>query len=132
MARATPRSQVGILRYPFRADLSRGLDSGRARTAGTCRGLLAGETHLRTFVRVEEAGPTNDHAGRAPRHGVTDRKTSGGSDGGVGGRFAERVLSMVVTCRRHGVNVLDDRQGAEDIRADLLKVSWVRRPVGGG
>jgi transposase len=107
MARATLRGYVAFMRLSFRADLRRGLDSGCARTAGTCRELLAGETHLWTFVRVEGVEPTNNHAERALRHGVIYRKLSGGTDSSTGSRFVERILTVVATCRQQGINVLD-------------------------
>jgi transposase len=44
MARATLRTNVAILRFSVRDDLRRGVGCGCARTAGTCRELLAGET----------------------------------------------------------------------------------------
>jgi transposase len=107
MARATLRTNVAIMRFSFREDLRRGLASGCARTAGTCRELLAGETHLWTFVRVEGVEPTNNDAERALRHGVIYRKLSGGTDGEVGSRFVERILTVVATCRQQDINVLD-------------------------
>ena len=106
MARATLRSYVDIMRYSFRADLRRGMGCGCARTAGTCRELLAGEAHLWTFVRVEGVEPTNNHAERALRHGVIYRKLSGGTDSETGSRFVERMLSVVATCRQQGIDVL--------------------------
>ncbi len=107
MARATLRSYVAFLRFSFRADLRRGLACGCIRTAGTCRELLAGESHLWTFVRVEGVEPTNNHAERALRHGVIYRKLSGGTDSVTGSRFVERMLSVVATCRQQGIDVLD-------------------------
>ena len=80
---------------------------GCPKTAGTCRELLAGESHLWTFVRVEGVEPTNNDAERALRHGVIYRKLSGGTDGEAGSRFVERMLSVVATCRQHEINVLD-------------------------
>ena len=84
-----------------------GVACGCARTAGTCRELLAGETHLWTFVRVEGVEPTNNDAERALRHGVIYRKLSGGTDSESGSRFVERMLSVVATCRQQDINVLD-------------------------
>jgi transposase len=107
MARATLRSYVALLRPSFREDLSRGAGCGCARTAATCRELLAGETHLWTFVRVEGIEPTNNDAERALRHGVIYRKLSGGTDSEHGSRFVERMLTVVATCRQQGINVLD-------------------------
>jgi transposase len=107
MTRSTLRSKVDAMRFSFRDDLRRGLESGCAKTAGTCRELLAGETHLWTFVRVAGIEPTNNHAERALRHGVIYRKLSGGTDSEAGSRFVERMLSVVATCRQQNVNVLD-------------------------
>src|SRR3954467_12099875 len=107
MARATLRSQVAMIRFSFREDLRRGVKCGGPKTAGTCRELLAGESHLWTFVRVEGVEPTNNDAERALRHGVIYRKLSGGTDSESGSRFVERILSVVATCRQQEVNVLD-------------------------
>jgi transposase len=107
LARSSFRLYVSWLRDCLRDDLRGGLACGCARTAATCRELLAGETHLWTFVRVEGIEPTNNHAERALRHGVIYRKLSGGTDSESGSRFVERMLSVVATCRQQGVNVLD-------------------------
>src|SRR5512135_835083 len=106
-ARATLRSHVAIMRFAFRDDLRQGVACGCAKTAATCQELLAGETHLWTFVRVEGVEPTNNDAERALRHGVIYRKLSGGTDGESGSRFVERMLTVVATCRQQDINVLD-------------------------
>ena len=108
MARSTLRSKVAMMRFSLREDLRRGVKCGCARTAGTCRELLAGESHLWRFVRIEGVEPTNNDAERALRHGVIDRKTSGGTESEAGSRFVERMLSVVATCRQQEINVLDD------------------------
>ena len=74
----------------------------KPKTAGMCRELLANEPHLWTFVRVEGVEPTTNDAERALRHGVIDRKISGGT----GSRFVERMLSVAATCRRQDIDVL--------------------------
>jgi transposase len=107
MARATLRTDVAIQRFLIRADLRRGVVCGCAKTAATCRELLAGETHLWTFVRVEGIEPTNNDAERALRHGVIYRRLSGGTESESGSRFVERMLSVVATCRQQDINVLD-------------------------
>jgi transposase len=107
MARATLRSKVAMMRFSFRGDLRRGVKCGCAKTAGTCRELLAGEPHVWTFVRVEGVEPTNNDAERALRHGVIYRKTSGGTESEAGSRFVERMLSVVATCRQQEIDVLD-------------------------
>lgn len=107
MARSTLQSKVAIMRFSFWDDLCLGLTCGRPKTEGTCRELLARETHLWTFVRVEGIEPTNNGAERALRHGVIYRKTSGGTDSESGSRFVERTLSVVAVCRQQDINVLD-------------------------
>ena len=107
MARATLRSKVAMMRFSFREDLRRGVECGCAKTAGTCRELLAGETHLWTFVRVEGVEPTNNDAERALRHGVIYRKTQrrDRQRGGEPVRGAD--AEVVATCRQQDINVLD-------------------------
>src|SRR4051794_36803820 len=107
MARATLRSKVAMMRFSLREDLRRGVKCGCARTAGTCRELLAGEAHLWTFVRVEGVEPTNNDAERALRRGVIYRKASGGTESEGGSRFVERMLTVVATCRQQEIDVLD-------------------------
>ena len=107
MARNTSRSKVAVMRFSFRDDLRRGVDCGCAKTAGTCRELLAAEAHLWTFVRVEGIEPTNNEAERSLRHAVLYRQTSGGTDSEAGSRFVERILTVVATCRQQKINVLD-------------------------
>ena len=118
MARATLQSNVAMLRFSFRDDLRRGEACGCAKTAATCRELLAGETHLWTFVRVEAIEPTNNDAERALRHGVIYRKLSGGTDSESGSRFVERMLTVVATCRQQGMNVLDYLTGCYQAHLD--------------
>jgi transposase len=105
LSRATLQTYVGWLRSAVRDDLGRGAACGCAKTAATCRALLAHERRLWTFVRHAGVEPTNNVAERAVRQGVLWRKTSGGTDSGVGSRFVERILSAVATCRQQGRNV---------------------------
>ncbi len=44
---------------------------------------------------------------RTLRHSVLWRKSSGGTDSPAGRRFAERMLSVVATCRQQNRNVLE-------------------------
>jgi transposase len=106
-ARSSFQTYVATMRPFLREDLERGAACGCSKTAGTCRELLSGETHLWTFVRVEGIEPTNNGAERALRHGVIYRKLSGGTDSESGSRSVERILSVVATCRQQDINVLD-------------------------
>jgi transposase len=107
LSRTTFQTYVGWLRSAVRDDLDRGTACGCAKTAATCRALLAREPRLWTFVRHAGVEPTNNVAERTVRHGVLWRKTSGGTGSVAGSRFAERILSVVATCRQQGRNVWD-------------------------
>jgi transposase len=107
LSRSSLQTYVATIRPFLREDLLRGAACASSKTAGTCRELLSGETHLWTFVRVGGIEPTNNDAERALRHGVIYRKISGGTDGEAGSRFVERMLSVVATCRQQDLNVLD-------------------------
>jgi transposase len=107
LARSSFQTYVAMMRPCLREDLERGAACACSKTAGTCRELLSGETHLWTFVRVEGVEPTNNHAERALRHGVIYRKLSGGTASESGSRFVERMLSVVATCRQQDIDVLE-------------------------
>ena len=107
LARSSFLLYASWLRPCLMEALQRGVDCGCPKTAGTCRELLSGETHLWTFVRVGGIEPTNNDAERALRHGVIYRKLSGGTDSDHGSRFVERMLTVVATCRQQEINLLD-------------------------
>src|SRR5262249_30599260 len=107
MSRSTFRRYVAELRPWVRSQLEAGSTCGCAKTAGTCRELLAVESALWTFVRVADIEPTNNAAERALRHAVQWRKTSYGTESESGSRFVEKILTIVATCRQQGRNVLD-------------------------
>ena len=104
--RQTLRSYAAGLRPVVRSLLADGAACPCAWTAKVCRKLLDGERHLWTFAAVEGVPPHNNATERALRHGVIWRKTSHGTDSERGSRFAERMLTVVATCRRRGVEVL--------------------------
>jgi transposase len=87
--------------------LQRGQESLDRKAAGLCRELLKWWPALWTFARVEDVEPTNNVAERALRPAVLWRKGSFGSDGEIGSRFAERLLTVVATCRQQGRPLLD-------------------------
>src|SRR3954447_15284509 len=102
LSRTTFQRYVAELRSWVRSQLEAGSACACAKTAGTCRELLAVEPALWTFVRVEGIEPTNNAAERALRHAVMWRKTSGGTDSATGSHFVENVLTVVATCRQQG------------------------------
>jgi transposase len=107
MARSTFRRYVAELRPWVRSRLEAGSACRCAKTAGTCRELLAVEPALWTFARVEGIEPTNNAAERGLRHAVQWRKTSYGTASETGSRFVENILTVVASCRQQGRNVLE-------------------------
>src|SRR5438067_9588268 len=71
--------------------------------------VVVGAVDLRAGGVVE---PTNNVAERALRPVVLWRKGSFGSDSAAGSRFAERLLTVVATCRQQGRPLLDFLVGA--------------------
>jgi len=74
---------------------------------GLCRELTKWWLALCTFARVEGVEPTNNVSERALRPAVLWRKGSVGADSEAGSRFAERLLTVVATCRQQGRPLLD-------------------------
>jgi transposase len=107
LSRSTFRQYARELRRWVRAQLEAGTACGCAKTAGTCREVLAVEPALWTFVRVEGIEPTNNAAERALRHAVQWRKTSYGAESATGSHFVEHILTVVATCRQQHRNILE-------------------------
>src|SRR5262249_50107003 len=107
LSRATLRRYVAELRPWVRSQLEAGRDCGCAKTAGTCRELLAVEPALWTFVGGGGVEPTNNHIERLLRPAVLWRKRSFGSQSASGCRWVERLLTVVQTRRLQGRSVLD-------------------------
>jgi transposase len=96
---------------PLQARLGRLLRRGQAspdrKAAALCRELTKWWAGLWTFARVEGVEPTNNVAERALRPAVLWRKGSFGSASEAGSRFAERLLTVVASCRLQSRPVLD-------------------------
>src|SRR5262245_52223721 len=82
--------------------LRRGQANADHKAAALCRELRKWWPALWTFARVESVDPTNNGAERALRPAVLWRKGSFGADSAAGSRFAERLLTVVATCRQQG------------------------------
>jgi transposase len=87
--------------------LRRGRVCACAKTAATCREMLAVEEAMWTFASVEGVEPTNNAAERAVRPAVLWRKRSFGCWSEDGCRYVERLLTVTHTLRLQGRNVLD-------------------------
>jgi transposase len=96
---------------PLQARMGRLLWRGEAspdqKAAALCRDLNRWWPALWSFARVEDVEPTNNVAERALRPAVLWRKGSFGTDSEAGSWFAERLLTVVATCRQQGRRLLD-------------------------
>src|ERR671937_709317 len=92
--------------------LRRGQENPDRKAAALCRELTKWWPALWTFARVEEVEPTNSVSERALRPAVLWRKGSFGSDSEGGSRFAERLLTVALSCRQQGRPLLDFLVGA--------------------
>jgi transposase len=101
------RSYLPTLRGEVHHLLTRGAASACAKTAAVCRAVRAVEAGLWTFATAPGVEPTNNAAERAIRHAVCWRKTSYGTDSARGSRFAERMLTVIASCRSQGRSILD-------------------------
>jgi transposase len=104
------------LRARFGRLLRRGHENLDRKAAALCRELTKWWPALWTFARVEGVEPTNNVAERALRPAVLWRKGSFGSDSEAGSRFAERLLTIGVTCRQQGRRLLDFLMGAMEAK----------------
>jgi transposase len=80
--------------------LRRGQENSDRKAAGLCRQLTKWGPALWIFARVEHVEPTNNVSERALRPVVLWRKGSFGADSEARCRFAERLLTVVATCRQ--------------------------------
>jgi transposase len=96
---------------PLQARLGRllrcGQESPDRKAVALCRELSKWWSALWTFARVEGVEPTTNVAERALRPAVLWRTGSFGSDSAAGSRFAERLLTVVASCRQQGRHSLD-------------------------
>jgi transposase len=106
LSRSSFQVYIGGLRAEVRETLTSGATCDCAKTAATCRDLIAHGRKLWAFVWREGIEPTNNAAERALRHAVLWRKGSGGTDSQRGSRFVERILSVRETCRQQGRGLL--------------------------
>jgi transposase len=96
--------------------LERLLRSGRRcadrKAAQFCANVQELGVGLWQFVVQEGVEPTNNHAERLLRRGVSWRKNAFGSHSERGCRFVERMLTVVQTCRLQCRSVLSYLQSA--------------------
>lgn len=105
------RRTLQRLMEPLAARLNKALVEGAfgadARVSKFCENVLNLESALWTFAREEGVEPTNNFMERLLRRAVLWRRRSFGCNSVSGCRFAERILTVVQTCRLHGKNALE-------------------------
>jgi transposase len=107
LKRSTFRKYMVDVRERVRTLLCLGAIGGVKGIAGPCADILEHAEALWTFVDVEGVEPTNNRAERDVRHGVVWRKNCFGTQSSRGNRFAERIMTVVLTLRKQKRNVLD-------------------------
>jgi transposase len=106
MSRHEFRNFADQVRVYVEAHLRRGVELRLAGVSGSCKHLLKHADAMWTFARVPGVEPTNNHAEREFRRFIIWRKTSFGSQSDRGDRFAERIMTVVHTLRKHDRHVL--------------------------
>ena len=74
--------------------------------SGSCADMLKHREALWTFAHVRGVEPTNNHAEQLIRAFVVWRRKTFGTRSERGDRFAERVMTVVETCRKRERHVL--------------------------
>jgi transposase len=74
---------------------------------GSCANIYEHRAALWRFVTTQGIEPTNNHAEQELRGFVLWRKTSLGSQSARGDLFAANMKSVIHTCRKQGLHVLD-------------------------
>jgi transposase len=106
LSRARFQAAMGPHRRRVEAWLRRGTAAGHAKTAATCREVLALAPALWTFVGVPGVEPTNNAAERPLRPAVLWRRKSFGTHSAAGSRFAERLLTVAATLTAQRRNIV--------------------------
>ena len=107
LSRARFQTAMRPRRRRVEAWLRRGAACRHAKTAATCREVLALAPALWTFVDVPGVEPTNNAAERPLRPAVLWRRKSFGTHSAAGSRFAERLLTVAATLKAQQRNIVD-------------------------
>lgn len=105
------REEFQKVMIPIREAIETLLEEGAAKadkkTKGTCAQILKIREAMWAFIDVPGVEPTNNVAERSLRPYVIWRKKCFGTQSDRGNRFIERMMTIRVTCRQQGRNVLD-------------------------
>lgn len=106
MTRDEFRRFAAQVRACVEGHLRRGVELRLNVVSGSCKHILKHADAMWTFARVPGVEPTNNHAEHEVRGFVLWRKVSFGSQSDRGDRFAERIMTVVHTLRKHDRHVL--------------------------
>ena len=106
LSRAAFRRDTMALRTCVENLLQQGVDLRLRGVSGSCADILAHREALWTFIDTPGVEPTNNHGERELRAFVLWRKKSFGSQSDRGSRFAERIMTTVLTLRKQRRHVL--------------------------
>jgi transposase len=87
--------------------LKRGSCCEQKKTRHTCERIVKLRRSLWRFVQVEGIEPTNNSAERALRRAVLWRRKSFGTQSEAGSMFVERVLTVMMSLRQQGRDVME-------------------------
>jgi len=107
LARSTFQHWMQPLRQQIEETLSRAQIANIKDLSGSCENILSHREALWKFVDSEGIEPTNNHAERELRTCVLWRRRSFGSQSDDGERYAARIMTVVQTARKRGVNILN-------------------------
>ena len=87
--------------------LNQGASCEHKKTRHTCQRILKLRNSMWRFVQVEGIEPTNNRAERALRRAVMWRRKSFGTKSESGSRYVERILTVMMSLRQQGRDVLE-------------------------
>lgn len=103
-----PRLQQALVdvAVPYEALLLQGIKVDDSKVAGMCANIYDHWEAVWNFGWVEGMEPTNNEGERTVRHLVVLRKKCYGTQSSAGSRFVARMATVIETCRRQGLNLL--------------------------
>lgn len=104
--RATFQRWMRPLQQQMETILARACKANIKNLSGSCENILDHREALWMFVDHDGVEPTNNHAERELRTCVLWRRRSFGSQSDDGERYAARIMTVVQTARKRGVNIL--------------------------
>ena len=100
------QQQLVDIAIPYEGLLLQGIRHDDSKVAGMCANIYDHWEAIWNFGWVEGMEPTNNEGERTVRHLVVFRKKSYGTQSSAGSLYVGRMATVVETCRRQGLNLL--------------------------